>query len=280
VIITWQGLTLASKADGASSYHASDITGWEVTPQISFADVAIGGRGVAVTPGSMGPRVVTVTGWCYDSSRRDLLLASLWSNASPSVGVLETDALVVTHGGLTLQADAQLMKADATPEAGWAGGRFGFTLQWRCPDPMRYGAWTSVTAGIEAPVAGLVYPVTYPVTYPAQTPSGQLSVFNPGNAQAPALITLSGPLGNSPGVSCVTSGAQVRFGFALAAGDVLVVDTAQGAAFLNGEFRSPLTASSLFDELRVPVGASTFQSLGDPTGSGASVSVAFRPAFW
>jgi hypothetical protein len=152
--------------------------------------------------------------------------------------------------------------------------------QWRCPDPLRYGSWTSVTSGIEAPVTGLVYPVTYPVTYPAQSPSGQLSVFNAGNVASPAILTLLGPLSNNPGVTCVTTGAQMRYGFSLSAGDVLVIDTAQGAMFLNGEFRSPTTGSSLFGEMRVPVGASTYQSLGDPTGSGASVSVAFRPAFW
>jgi hypothetical protein len=104
-------------------------------------------------------------------------------------------------------------------------------------------------------------------------------LFNSGNAAAPAVITLLGPLSANFGVSCVTSGKQMRFGFPIVAGDALVVDTSQGAS-LNGEFRSPVSNSCLFDELRVPVGASTFQALGDPTGTGAAVTVAFRPAYW
>jgi hypothetical protein len=227
-------------------------------------------------------RQVTLEGICFTPGSRDDLFNALADAMADGFNDGDgSTALVGSVAGRTLTADAQLARyAPKVERSRWSKDVFGWQVQWRCPDPLRYGAWTSVTAGIEAPVAGLVYPVTYPVTYPAQAPSGQLSVFNAGNAQAPSVITLLGPLGNRPGVSCVTTGAQVRFGFALVAGDALVIDTAQGAAFLNGEFRSPLVSSSLFEELRVPVGGSTFQSLGDPTGSGAQVSVSFRPAFW
>lgn len=276
---SWAGITF----DHAGPYYLQGVEGWSGPPDGSADDVPIAaGHGSLLTRVTRKARVVTVEGVCVSESTRDSLLSALDDALAAGFGDGDgTYPLTGVIGGRTLTADAQLLRYEPKTEQGtWVHGVFGFALQFRCPDPMRYGSWTVFTAGIDAPVTGLVYPVTYPVTYPAQAPSGQVSVFNAGNAKAPALITLVGPLSNNPGVSCVGTGAQIRYGSPLVAGDVLVVDTAQGAMFLNGEFRSPMTSGSLFNELRVPVGASTWQSLGDPTGSGAQVSVAFRPAFW
>jgi hypothetical protein len=275
--VSWRGITIVKAGD----YHLRELTGWEELPNISFDSVqASNGYGSLVTTGTADPRIVTVSGWCFSSTARDSLLSGFWAGGAPQVGELVTESLTITHAGLTLSADAQLVKASAAPEVGWAAGRFGFVLTWRCPDPLRYGSLNSSTASITAPVDGVVYPVTYPITYPAQPPSGTVTTFNAGNAKAPVVVTLLGPLATNFGVACVTSAKLMRFGFPIALGDALVIDTSQGAAFLNGAFRSPLSDSCLFDELRVPVGASTFQALGDPTGSGAAVTVAFRPAYW
>ena len=78
----------------------------------------------------------------------------------------------------------------------------------------------------------------------------------------------------------VASGARQEFALSLGVGDQLVIDTAVGGAFLNGEFRSPTVVSDLCVDLEIPSGSSTFQALGTPTGSGASLSVSFRPAYW
>src|SRR6478752_5635463 len=155
--VTWNGLSIAGPSAGGQ-YQLRDIVGWDTTPNVSFASVAIaGGRGAAVTPGQMDPRTVTVTGWCFNAAARDSLLATFWSNAAPSVGDLTTDSLTVTHAGLTLSADAQLQKADASPEPGWAAGRFGFTLQWRCPDPMRYAPASTSVVAVKVPTLGITF---------------------------------------------------------------------------------------------------------------------------
>jgi len=279
--LTWRGLLIADRSDTNTPFHLSDITGWEVTPQVSFDDVKIaGGRGMAVTPGGMGPRIVTATGYCFDQNLRNQLLAILRGYGAPSVGSLDTDALTVTHGGLTLAADAQLMKADASPEPGWGMGRFGFTVQWRCADPMRYGEPTSTTVPVAVPTLGITFGVSGSWVFPADPVGGIAVIANPGIASSDVVFTLSGPI-SRPGVAVVETGAFVTFDFDIAVGDSLTVDTAQGLCALNGVYRSPSVLSSLLDELRLPPNAtSTVQALGSPQPGSPTLSVAVRPAYW
>lgn len=279
--VTWRGLLIAPMTDGNTPFHLRDIAGWDVTPQISFDDVAIaGGRGVAVTPGSMGPRVVTVTGWCNDKALRNQLVAMLKGYATPRVGSLLTEPLQVTHGGMTLSADAQLVKVDATAERGWAFGRFGFTIQWRCADPVLYGEQVTASTPIAVPTLGITFPVTGDWTFPADPVGGTVIVRNPGFVDSDAVYTLQGPL-TGPGVAVIETGKWVDFDFDLGASDQLVIDTAAGICTLNGEYRSPSILSALLDEMRLPeVSTSTVQALGTPLPGSPSLSVAFRPAFW
>ena len=279
--LTWGGLLLAGASDTNTPFHLSDITGWEVTPQVNFDDVKIaGGRGVAVTPGDMGPRVVTATGYCFDQGLRNQLLAILRGYGTPSVGSLDTDALTVTHGGLTLSADAQLVKADASPEPGWGLGRFGFTVQWRCADPMRYGQSFSTVVPVKVPTLGITFSVTGDWVFPDDPVGGFALVANPGIADSDAVFTLQGPI-LGPGVAVIETGKVVRFDFDLGVGDSVTVDTAQGLCALNGVYRSPSVLSDLLDEMRLPPNTtSTVQALGSPLAGSPSLSVFVRPAYW
>jgi len=279
--VSWQGMLVAQRTDTSTAFNLSDLQGWEVTPQISFDDVKIaGGRGVAVTPGQMGARIVTLTGWCFDQALRDQLLSAFWASASPSVCSLDTGTLSVTHGGLTLSADAQVLKADASPEVGWGNGRFGFTVQWRCPDPMRYAPASTTVVAVKVPTLGITFGVSGSWVFPADPVGGAVPVFNSGNAPSDVVFSLAGPI-LGPGVAVIETGAFVDFDFDLAVGDTLTVDTAQGLCALNGVYRSPSVLSSLLDELRLPPNAtSTVQALGSPQAGSPSLSVTVRPAYW
>lgn len=278
--VEWRGLVIAPLQDTSTPFHLSDITGWDETPSITFDDQRLpSGYGMAVTAGYSGPRIVTVTGWCNDQVLRNKLLAIFRGNTVPSVATLQTDTLSVTHGGLTLTADAQMLKADATAEVGWGLGRFGFTLQFRCPDPLRYGQALLVSAPITPAPGGVSYPLTYPVVYPAGSPSGALVLTNVGTSPAPVVFTVQGPV-TGPGLVNVTTGKQVTYGFDLVAGDVLTVDSRAGAAFLNGVYRAPLPGSARVGELVLPVGVSTVQAMGTAPSGTPSVSASYRPTYW
>jgi hypothetical protein len=277
-LLQWRSILLGTIMAG--DYFVKSIDGWEELPPFSSDSVPNAGRhGSLAAPIHFGDRTVTVAGWCRDVVSRNHLLRGLRANTSPLADTTATGWLTVTDAGLTLSAKARVVRAGMADRDGWALGRFGWSVQWLCTDPLRYGSEQTFFSPVSLPVSGLTYPVTYPVTYPANPVSGQVTLYNEGDATAPAVFTLQGPLA-TPGVINVSTSARQEFALSLDVGDQLVIDTAVGGAFLNGEFRSPTAASDLCVDLEVPSGSSTFQALGTPTGSGASLSVSFRPAYW
>lgn len=277
--LSWRGQAIGAAV--SPDFKLKTLVGWEELPNLTYASVPTGnGYGSAVTGAQSDPRIVTVTGFCFNASTRDALLASFWDVAFPVISDLVTEPLTITHGGLTLSADAQLLKASAAPEDGWSQGRFGFTLSWHCPDPLRYGPRTSAVAAVTVPTLGIVFPVTGSWVFPADPVGGPLGVLNVGTAPADAVFTLTGALAG-PGVAVIETGKIIDFDFDLAAGDVLVVDTSAGMCTLNGEYRAPSVLSSLLDELRLPAGSlSTVQPLGSPVSGSPTLSVSYRPAYW
>jgi hypothetical protein len=54
-----------------------------------------------------------------------------------------------------------------------------FALQWKCPDPLRYGvAQAPVSTGSAHVGGGLVYPLVYPLTYGTAGTPGQVTLTN------------------------------------------------------------------------------------------------------
>lgn len=281
--VSWQALVIAGPSDPLGSlYYLRDIKGWTETPPSSVDDVARGGVGSRVTPVTVGRRTVTVTGWCSSAAQRDALVAAFDDSTALDPGSLETADLTVTHAGRTLTADAQLTRADATPEAGWGVGYFGWAVQWTCPDPRLYGGRLTLTSPIGTPGTGVSSPNTSPLATPANPTGGRITVTNVGKAKAPAIYTLQGPI-TAPGIA-LNGGTDyqrlVQYEFPLAATERLVIDTAQGAAFLNGEWRGPLAGSARTSDLELRKGDNTVEALGQGDVGSPSITVSFRPAYW
>ena len=286
--VEYRGITF----DNTGPYYLQDVDGLFGAPDYAIVDVPrAGGHGSLLTPQRRGVRLVTLSGVCIDKATRDELFWALRSAMAPTVDPLRTDPLTVTAGGLSLSGDAQPPKFQPTPAQGrWSHGYCAYAVQWRLPDPYLYGPSQTSIVEFSLPVQGLTYPATYPVTYPEQPPAGSSVIYNSGTAPAAAVYHLAGPW-TMPGIVNVDTGKYVQYGISLDVGDDLVIDTAQGAAFLNGEYRTPTAVSDLTSDLVIPPGSSTLQALGDgPTWDdlflfdlppfGAAVSVTFRPAYW
>ena len=274
---SWRSVTFGG---AETPYKLSGIEGWDELPAFDTDTIPVrSGRGAMVAPIRFGARTVKLTGFTFDRVDRDSLVLALRAGTAPLQDSLVTEPLTISEAGMTLSADARIVRVTASKE-GWSLGRFGWAADWLCSDPLRYGPSTMYTAVIALPVAGKVYPVTYPFTYPANPPSGSVTVFNSGTASAAAVYRLVGPL-ISPGVANVDTGKQVNFDFNLAIGDELVIDTVEGAAFLNGEYRTPTAVSNLTSDLVIPPGRSTLQALGDVGSGGAPlIAVTFRQSYW
>lgn len=280
--IVWRDLTMAAATAGAD-YCLRDLKGWDELPPYTSEDVPVSGRhGGLLTPIRFATRSVTVTGWSAKASTRDALVAALRRATAPGRDTMVTEPLAITHAGQVLTADAQVVAAAALPEIGWALGRFGWVVQWLCRDPFRYGPFQSVTSPLALPVTGLALPASLPNAFPAKPTGGAFTVNNTGTAPASAIYTLQGGI-TLPGV-VVNGGTSnqriVSYSFDLGSSDLLAIDTARGAAFLNGAYRAPVAGSALTKELELLPGINSIAAVGAPGAGSPTVSVTFRPAYW
>jgi len=273
--VRWRDLTLATGAD--QLYRITSLEGWEDRPDARYdKQVRSRGHGTHSAPMWADERIVTVEGFSDSPERRDELLWGLQSAAA--FDALEAP-LTVTHAGRTLTAGAQLLAARVVRRQ-WGIGRFGWLLQWRCPDPLRYGDAVSVSTGLPSPGGGLAYDLTYNLDYGVLGALGQLQLSNPGTAPASIRFDVTGSL--QGGFELSAGGQRLVYPYAVQFGQTLTIDTADGSVVVEGtaDRRANMTVA---DWMQVPAQSTlTVQFTGlaplfEPT---ASLTATVRGAYW
>lgn len=281
ISFSWSGIDFTT--DGP--YYLTDVEGWSNPPDASAQDRAIsGGHGSAKMPMIRGSRTVTLSGVCVGKDVRDQLLRRLDDAMAFGFDEGETSSPLAGYvAGQVLTADAQLQRyAPLTQKQMWGRGVFPWSIQWRCPDPLRYGAYRSETSVIGQSGAGLTLPLALPAAFPANPIGGQITINNPGNARTPVVLSLQGPL-DQPGV--IVNGGTARqrsteYPLTLSDSDRLVIDTSSGGALLNGAYRAPRLGSSLTKKLELMPGVNSVAALGIAGASSPTLTVLYRPAYW
>lgn len=282
ITIQWRGLTLGG---AGSDFGVSKLENWFGLTGASFETLAAVGHGQEVTPGSQGPRFPYAEGWLRATpDTRDALIAELESYMIPRRSDDDdTEPLTILAGGRTATAKAQLV--DFRPDTDvrdWESGLIGWRAQWRCPDPRKYGAQISATASLIADIAGVTLPRTMPFTMTPKPLGGQVTIVNTGNDPegSPTVIVLTGPQLGNVGVINTTTGAVLKYGFALGISDQLRIDTEAGGAFLNGEYRPPASLGYVTADLRAAPGTNVYRALGIAEPGSPSITVLVEPASW
>lgn len=253
------------------------VVGWNQLPGTSKqSNPNPDAHGNQPSPVFAAGRTVIVSGRTEARADRDLLIQTWLSSMALPRDPDQLEQLEITMGGRTLSVFGQLTAAEAGFDEFWGQGRVPFKFAFECDDPRRYGPLLTVTVDIGAPSAGLTLPWTFPITYPAGGIIGSAGIYNEGTAPAPMVATVRGAY-QGVGVRNQTTGEYVEFGFDLGASDTLTVDTKQGGAF-NGTYRAPIRGSVIKD-LELVRGDNTVVAVGAP-GTGATLTVAYRPAHW
>lgn len=285
--LTWRGWT-AHGSEPAPFTLTGPIEGWEdVEETRSQREPRPTAHGAFDAPGWASERIVTATGQCRDPQQRDELFAQLKSVMTLS-GDRPVEDLTISHGGLTLTAGARLTRFRPILTT-WGAGVFGWAAQWTCPDPLRYGERTSVATGFPERRGGLRFPLysnlaggdVGVLAYGPPSTTGRAVLHNPGTADSAPQFEISGEVGPA-GFEIVTVGTGRRLVFAgpVPAGSSLVIDTATGAALIDGwADRAGLLTHR--DWWQVPPGESVeFAFLPRGTTSAAQLVASVRPAFW
>ena len=272
--VIWAGINLHDYM------KIEELTGWDDLPDITSYDQSRSrGHGDHVGDQFARSRIVTASGSILSSAARDALALALMGVSPVSSTVTN---LAATTFGRTLSTGARLIARSLPVKEDYAAGVVPVALQWRCPDPLRYGpSQTAGPIGLPTSGGGIVYPLTYGITYGTQGVVGHLTLTNPGTADTSVVFTVTGSLPS--GFSITSSDGQLlTYPEPLAAGEVLTLDTATGFVLLGGtsDRRSNLTNA---DWMQVPAGGSltvSFASLGGTYDPAATLTATTRPAYW
>lgn len=287
-ILTWAGITIAG--DGSSVYNLRGLSGWkgDLPPARFDSDDRPNAHGAFGSPVWASERTVSLVGECRTNTQRDALLNAL-DAATPFSGNEAPATLAVTLAGLSLTAAAQVIRSGRIRNPGeWGLGRFGFQIDWRCTDPLLYGA--AVTRGPlvqAAATGGLVFPLFMPsgVLSWGTLPVPQLaSLTNPGNADAPVSFTVAAGATNLAGgfqIIETTTGRLLRYVDDVPAGQFVVFNTADGSVLLNGDTdrRSSVTVAQWTPVPRASTRTYYLAQLGG-TSTTASLTATMRPTYW
>ncbi len=285
-LVQWRGLTLSGQP--GSPFGVSTVQGWDELPSSRYDSMArpqAHGR-FDTTPWS-DERIVTVGGACTGPDR-DALLRELSSVMTWPSGRGSTEPLVITRAGRTLTGFARLTAFKVPTDENWAVGNFPYALEFRCPDPLRYGDPVSQSTPFPTLRGGLEYDLytdgttdTGVLEYGDASDTGRMVLTNDGTADIAPVFQVSGPVPPEGfDIAVVGTDQRLRFSDPVAAGSVLVIDSATGAVVIDGtaDRGGRLTYRDWFS---VPAGRSVeiaFINLG--TYSTATMTAITRPGWW
>jgi hypothetical protein len=287
--LQWGTFTISSDGQDGVNYLTA-LEGWEGTPQTRIDDEPRPNtHGSFVTPVWAAPRIVKATGFSLSDTARDATLQALGA-AMQVPGAAAPATLAVTTASRSLTAAAQLtFYAPVILTRGfWQAGHFPWTIEWRCPDPLRYGATQTVGPAVLAALSGgLVFPLFTPagvLSFGTLPTPGTLSLSNTGNADAPVILTVAANGSAFTGgfqIIEAATGQTLRYAADLAASDVVVFDSSYGTVTLNGtaDRRGSLTIAQW---TTIPAGQTRTFYLAPLGGANttASLTASTRPTYW
>jgi len=284
--VQWRGLTLSS--DLSSPFGIRTLLGWDELPDARFESSGRpAGHGSFATPVWGDERVVTLGGQIL-SADRDVLLSHLSSVMTWGANGGTTEDLVVTRAGRTLTAGARLTAFKTPTDGDWAFGLVPFVVEWRCPDPLRYGSTVNAITTFPVEAGGLEFDLfTDGATHTGALEFGEAgstgrAYLGPQGGTAPGhtQFLVTGP---TPPFSIVRveTGRRIEFSRPVAAGAQLLIDTATGVVLIDGgdvDYSGLLTRWEW--EPVEPGAPVTFAFLPHGPSDAGTLTVMHRAAWW
>lgn len=266
-------------ADGCW-WSATHEEGWSTSPDPRVTEAKLpGADGQLSGDLQIEPRPI-ILGGTVRAPTQLLLQVKIDEVAALLSGPVREDTLLVAEPHLTRHATVR--RDQRTPAAKVSPFVATWMFQLIADDPRRYRPAQVVSTGLPSSGGGLVFPLfqtTGLLEFGAPGASGQVTLLNPGSADAFPSFTITGPVLGGVVITDIASGRQIVY-----AGDVpdaavlLIIDTAFGRATLNGADRTAeLTVKQWFP---VPAGGSStvqFATLG-AAGQLGQLSASLEPA--
>ncbi|MFI8961441.1 phage distal tail protein [Streptomyces sp. NPDC053493] len=279
--IQWAGLLIGP--DTPFAVDRAGLQGWEDLPEYDSSD-ADRPTSHGAWPGSRYAKPRKISG--------TIVLVPEYSEAVPAIRALrQALALLDEERWLTVQLHGEMLAVRARiaqrvvpADQGFATqGSSKMSIQWLASDPRRYAVNEQVaTTSPPQPESGLTWPLTWPLNWGQAKSTGDAVAENTGSAATHPVIVFRGPC-SMPTVTERVSKRRLRYAIDLAAGDELVVDTANGTVMLNNTAsrRHTAMADSSPEELfLLEPGRTELSFRADSSTPDALMTVRWRSAEW
>jgi hypothetical protein len=224
---------------GAIKMNVDLLPGWSDTVSLDVISVprGVGDGNYTASRFPAQARVITIGGYIAAASRA--ALDSLWDDVVLNAFPQDEDLTLTRYEPQPKYVICRLSGSLAVTQY---LGREG-ALRWEgtllCSDPFKYDAAAvlSGTTGIAGlSTGGRTYPRVYPLQYitVGGGTGNSITLLNVGTARSYPVITITGPLTSGWRIENSTTGAELSFGVALSAGDVMVIDNQNKFATVNG----------------------------------------------
>ncbi|MFD9243561.1 phage tail protein [Streptomyces sp. NPDC059556] len=282
--IQWAGLLIGPGTP--FNVDRSGLQGWEDLPECDSSD-ADRPTSHGAWPGSRYAKPRKISG--------TIVLMPEWSQTGEAVRALrqalalldEERWLTVRLHGELLAVRARIAQRVVPADQGFATqGSSKMSIQWLASDPRRYAVnEQSSSTTPPQPETGLNWlpnGLTWPLNWGQAKSTGDAVAENTGSAATHPVIVFRGPC-SMPTVTERVSTRRLRYAIDLAAGDELVVDTANGTVMLNNTAsrRHTAMADSSPEELfLLEPGRTELSFRPDASTPEALMTIRWRSAEW
>lgn len=222
-------------------------------------------------------RVVALDGW-VEAPSQTVLVTAMDQLAALLVAGSRTDVLIGAEVSLSRQLTVRRDGETLIDPVNMLTATFSILLY--SSDPVKYSTTLNhVTTGLFTGSNGQTFPRAYPRAFGNLGNQGFATLHNAGNLNAYPVLTItnpSSPLVN-PRVRRVGD-TQVGLALTIAAGDFLVIDTANQTVLLNGVASRYTSITADSDFFACPPGDSQILFTSDG-GSGALLDIAWRDPY-
>lgn len=229
--VTLDGLDLSGvDADGVE-WHVSKVTGWTGSPASTTSSTQRAGQ--HGTRSTIRPRFTGRSIAIEGTITGDPRLVSLAADRLNTACDLDDVRLVVDETARSRWA--MVHRTDEVLIDDTLAHHYAYSIQLGADDPRKYGDAIELSTGLPVTTGGLAVPLSVPFGIDSQVKSGQVSVENLGNIEAPVRIRIDGPV-TGPVITHVGTGRALVFStsLTLARGEWLDVDMENRRALLNG----------------------------------------------
>jgi len=254
----------------------SNLEGWGSPGSTAQAAQRASGDGATMSAAYLKPRVLVGTGAILTDDP-----AKLTAAIDRLIAAVDKQPflLTVAEPGLTRTVTVQ-RQDDVLPKK-LNAYEAEFSFQVVAKDPRKFGDLVSASTRLPFSEGGLIRPSTWPRTWTGVSGTGQVTINNPGNTQAPVWLRIDGPL-PAGGWTVTHQGKKSSLTFAtalsLGSGEFVTVDMDRREVLAQGQApRSGYVTSRGWFSLDPGDNAIAFSAQN--YSSTASLTVSTKPAW-